>query len=487
MPLRAGGGRGVLKRLNMKIVCLVVGMFALGLSLTASSTSLEAQAAEKPNIIFILTDDMRKDDLQYMPQTRKLLAAEGTTFRNAFVPYGTCCPSRASILRGQYTHNHNVWNNLAPSGGFEKFHSEGLEASTLATWLRGRAGYHTVLMGKYLNDFPGDMSRTYVPPGWDEWYSRLGPRGEYGYYDYELNENGRLVRYGTAEQDYSTDVFSGKARDYVSRRAPKNQPFFMYLSVGAPHGPVTPATRHRSMFSDLDLPRPPSFNERDVSDKPKWAIRPLLDREDTRELTLWYRNRLRTLQAVDDMVKGLVNELSRQGELDNTYIFFTSDNGFHLGEHRLALLKRTPYEEVIRVPLVVRGPAVPAGKARGEFALNIDLAPTFADLAGSSAPSFVDGRSLRPLLRDRTPTSWRTAFLLESQLTGQDYGVRTAQEMYFESANGFRELYDLRTDPYELENSYPAAEAARVATLEDRLRALKSCAGKSCRDAEDGT
>jgi len=356
----------------------------------------------------------------------------------------------------------------------------------VATWLKRRAGYHTVLLGKYLNGYPGDMRRSYVPRGWDEWYARLGPTNEYDYYDYHLIENGHAVHYGTAERDYYTDVLSRKARAYVSRRAPKAQPFFVYLSVGAPHGPVTSAKRHRDMFSNVPLPRPPSFNEKDISDKPSGVRnKKRLDGEDIRELAVWYRNRLRTLQAVDEMVAGLVSELRQQGELDNTYIFFTSDNGFHLGEHRLALLKRTPYEEAIRVPLVVLGPDVSAGMIRREFALNIDFAPTFTDLARTSAPSFADGRSLRPLLRRGTPPSWRTVFLLEFDKWGRTYGVRTAQRKYVEYQSGFRELYDMETDPYELDNGYSAAEPTLVARLHSRLKALRACAGQSCRDTED--
>jgi hypothetical protein len=195
----------------------------------------------------------------------------------------------------------------------------------------------------------------------------------------------------------------------------------------------------------------------------------LLNSDRVKELTAWYRNRLRTLQAVDEGVAALVKELREQGERSNTYIFMYSDNGFHLGEHRLALQKRPPYEHAIRVPLVVRGPGVPAGTTRGEFALNIDLAPTFADLAHTIAPSLVDGRSLTPLLRGGAPSTWRSAFLLELNRdnTSRAYGVRTARRKYIEYADGFRELYQLKTEAYELVNSYdeevmPPALAARL-------------------------
>src|SRR5215210_5587681 len=187
----------------------------------------QEQSANKPNIVFVLTDDMRADDLEYMPKTQERLAQEGTTFSNAFVSYSQCCPSRASILRGQYTHNHQVLSNAAPDGGFEKFYVQGHEGSTVATWLQS-AGYSTVLMGKYLNGYPGSGDASYVPPGWDEWYGRLELVNVSGYKDYFLNENGSVVFHGNSDDDYYTDVLARTAQDYVRRIAPTEQPFFMY-------------------------------------------------------------------------------------------------------------------------------------------------------------------------------------------------------------------------------------------------------------------
>jgi arylsulfatase A-like enzyme len=360
------------------------------------------------------------------------------------------------------------------------------------------ADYRTVLLGKYLNDYPSDLSRSYVPPGWDEWYGRLDPH-EYDYYDYYVNENGRVVHYGNDEKDYYTDVLARKAKGYVRRTAPGDEPFFMYLSVGAPHGPATPAKRHKRMFTEEKLPRPPSFNEADVSDKPTYVRKaPLLTADQIKENAQRHRDRLKMLQAVDEMIEGLVNELRAQGELKNTYLIFTSDNGWHQGEHPISRKKRTPYEESIRVPLVVRGPGVPAGQTREEFALNIDMAPTFAGIGKAAAPDFVDGRTLEPLLTGDTPSTWHTAFLLENSYdagqpvvdpgtAGSYYGVRTDQQKYVDMYNdGERELYDLTADLYELTNGYPTADPALIASLQTRLDALKACAGQSCRDAEDG-
>ena len=244
---------------------IVVVLGALGLAGDAPALAQEQEAPEKPNIVFILADDMRADDFEHMPQTRELLAGQGLTFSNAFVTHSLCCPSRTSILRGQYTHNHQVLTNKDPGGGFEKFQRQGHETSTVATWLQS-GGYQTVLLGKYLNGY-GLNDPRYVPPGWDEWYGKVDD----DYYDYQLNENGTLVSYGSDNEDYYTDVLADQAYDYVRRAAEDSRPFFIYLASAAPHGPFTPAPRHLDEYPDALAPRPPSFDERDVRDKPAWV------------------------------------------------------------------------------------------------------------------------------------------------------------------------------------------------------------------------
>ena len=214
----------------------------------------------QPNLILIVTDDQDLDAMAYMPQLRSLLVNQGLTFSNAFVTRSLCCPSRASILRGQYAHNHQIQSNHLPDGGFEKFTELGLDTSTIATWLQA-AGYRTVLIGKYLNGIRG--SSTYVPPGWDEWYGAVTE----AYFNYKLNENGAIVAYGRDPEDYLTDVLSGKATDFIRRTT---APFFIYLTPHAPHEPAIPAPRHVGAFAGWIAPRPPSFNEADVSDKPTW-------------------------------------------------------------------------------------------------------------------------------------------------------------------------------------------------------------------------
>jgi len=468
------------------------------------------QTSEPPNVVLILTDDldaslMQEHQASY-PNLREL-AADGTTFENAFVTDPLCCPSRATILRGQYAHNHEILGNWWPRGGSRKFRDLGRESSTLATWLR-TAGYRTVLIGKYMNDY----DETRVPPGWDEWYAIAGD-----YRSTRLNENGEIEHYDP-ERHHLDDVLAGKAAGYISRTA--DAPFFMWLGTQAPHAPATPAPRHADALKDVSLPKPPSFDEEDVTDKPAWIRdNPPLDRRWMVSMQDLYRKRLQSMLAVDEMIGKLVDTLKHSGELDNTYIFFTSDNGYHMGTHRLSTGKWTAYEEDIRVPLIVRGPGVPEGEKLEQLVLNNDFAPTIAELGGAEAPSFVDGRSLVPLLREDPPPEdqWRQAFLVEAAtelggveadptvddgspelpLSGdpspeRQWGrpaleaVRTEDHLYVEYETGESELYDLEKDPYELDNRYGTAALDLTRQAEDRLDALRGCAGDTCRTAEDG-
>jgi arylsulfatase A-like enzyme len=495
------------------------------------SPPLKADAAGRasqptqPNIIFILTDDMDAQSLAVMPALKALVADQGTTFTNHFVSISLCCPSRATILRGQYGHNTQIMTNNPPDGGFETVLTLGLERSTVATWLQD-AGYRTVLLGKYLNGYPLRSNQRYVPPGWDEWYSAT--RGGYGNFDYTLNENGRLVDYGEQPGDYLTDVLARKGSDFIQRAAADRTPFFMYMATFAPHGPATPAPRHKDAFPDATAPRTPSFNEADVSDKPTWVRRhPLLTDAEIAEIDTLYRKRLQSLLAVDEMIAALVETLRATGQLENTYLFFTSDNGFHLGQHRLNSGKQTAYEEDIHVPLIVRGPGVPAGRTVDQIVGNVDFAPTWAELGGAATPMDVDGRSLVPLFNSGPPSStdWRQAYLIEHGMPEDDgsfstgsslrsrrfdapagaleppdpmdrapaqaagripvfQALRTKDHLYVEYDTRERELYDLRQDPYQLQNQSGTAPASLVQSLQSQLDALRGCAGAKCRAAE---
>jgi N-acetylglucosamine-6-sulfatase len=450
---------------------------------TIGDPPTEAQPIpDRPNFVFILADDMRADDLRYMPKTRSLLGGQGMRFDNAYVSYGLCCPARATIMRGQYAHNHGVWTNLdEPNGGWQGYKNHGNEQDNLATRLHS-SGYRTGLFGKYLNGYAG----TYVPPGWDDWFAASA----FAYFDYDVNDNGTIEHFGTLESDYLTDVLNNETQEFIDASVAAGRPFFAYVAPLAPHGPADPAPRHLRAYDGERVPRLPSFNEETVNDKPPriQSLRSLSAKRiagmDTR-----HKKRIGTLQALDDLVEAVVSKLRSAGVLHNTYVVFTSDNGFQEGEHRVSEGKGRPYEESIHVPLLVRGPGVKAGSTTDELTLNTDFLPTFTDLAGVTIPDYADGRSLRPLLEGRTTTPWRTAILLErrnfEQPNASFYGIRMSDgRKYVEYKGGFRELYNLNADPYELVNSYDEVELPSA--LAARLRALKSCAGATCRAVEDG-
>ena len=461
-------------------------------------------SSAKPSIIFILTDDMDSASLDYMPNVMKLIGEQGITFSHAFVTDSLCCPSRTSILRSQYVHNHKVFGNSPPRGGFPTFVRRGNEKCNLPTWL-AKGALRTGLFGKYLNAYPVGRSVDYVPPSWDSWASPISTEQAYEGYGYKLNVDGDLKRYGRSPDDYLTDVLSTRAINFIKSSIDNQRPYFLYLAPFAPHQPATPAARHQALFPDLIAPRGGSFNEGDVSDKPQYiSERSLLVPPDFDTIDKLYRKRLRSLQAVDEMVQDLISTLTTLGQLDNTYIVFTSDNGFHLGQHRLPAGKETPYEEDIRVPLLIRGPNIPHGIVRDQLVLETDLSATFAKWAGVVPPDFVEGRDLTPILGesvDRNLT-WRTALLIEhytaanepfdiSQTTKRRtkippyFAMRTNNQLYVEYQTGERELYDLRADPFELKNIYSTASSELKTALSSRLARLSQCAGESCKTAEE--
>jgi N-acetylglucosamine-6-sulfatase len=438
----------------------------------------------RPNIVFVIADDMRYDDLKYMLKTRSVLKKKGMSFKNAFVSNALCCPSRAAIMRGQYAHNSGVWTNEGPDGGWQGYKSNGLEQDNVATRLDG-AGYRTGLFGKYLNNYEGSA----VPVGWDDWFG--GVMGGAEYFNYDVNDNGTIRHFGTADKHYLTDVLRRQTQSFIDASVVAGKPFFAYVAPTAPHPPATPAPRDRHTYDGAKAPRLPSFNERDVSDKPPWIRHlPGLGNRGKARIDSRHERRVESLQALDDLVAAVIDKLKDKGVLSNTYIFFTSDNGWHNGEHRIPFGKARPYEEDIRVPLVVRGPGVGAGSTTSKLTLNTDFFPTFTALAGLSTPDYVDGRSLRPVLKRRA-TAWRSAILLEAATTAEgrwtpsSYGIRTSTgKKYVEYEGGARELYYLGVDPHEISNKYDAAGAPT--TLASRLTALKGCAAERCRAAENG-
>jgi N-acetylglucosamine-6-sulfatase len=331
------------------------------------------------------------------------------------------------------------------------------------------------------------------------WASPVGGNGGYSEYNYRLNENGTLVRHGAAPQDHLVDVLSQKSGEFIQQSGDK--PFFLYVAPFVPHAPATPAPRHADAFPGVQAPRTGSFNQPDVSAEPQWLRdRPLLSDQQVASIDALYRKQLQSMLAVDDLVEHVVGTLQKDGKLDNTYIVFTSDNGFHLGQHRLPQGKITAFEEDIRVPLVVRGPDVPAGKKVDAFAANIDFAPTFVKLGGAKAPSFVDGRALEPVLHGKSPGDGARKAVLVEQFTDGGGGrrgrrgsvpptyaaVRTDRYTYVEYVTGERQLYDLRSDPDQLHNIVGTADPKLVQDLAKQLKALQSCKAAGCRTADRG-
>jgi N-acetylglucosamine-6-sulfatase len=427
----------------------LVGAFLMVASLGGAISSPQpAMAGHRPSIVLILTDDQRWDTLWAMPNVRRLLGQHGVTFNNAFVTNSLCCPSRTTILTGKYSHSTGVYTNTAPHGGFPAFN----DRSTIATVLRG-AGYHTALIGKYLNAYGPAAHAGYIPPGWGRWFAYAS--GNSHYYDYSVTDNGRLRYFGSSPSDYSTNVLANHAVTFIRKKV---GPLFLYFAPSAPHEPAIPAPQDTTAMKTMDLHWPPNFNEPDVSDKPAW-VRAAPLRDPSRVAAI-RRRQYQTLLAVDRSVARIVQALRDTGRLSTTFIVFMSDNGFLWGEHRLGD-KRAAYEESIRVPMVIRyDPITRSARLDDHLVLNMDLAPTWAALAGRLMPG-ANGRSLLPLLRSPN-APWRTEFLIEhlkdnegDRVVRSDptyCAIRNSRFKYVLYRTREQELYDLKTDPYELQN-----------------------------------
>ena len=504
--------------------------------------------AKPPNIVFILADDLDKELFSHSHKIDALITQQGARFDNHMVTLALCCPSRATTLRGQFTHNTGIYHNGPGLGGFDLFYAKGLENSTLATWLQA-AGYQTALIGKYLNGYPNVKSGlNHIPPGWNYFIS---PNAGHPYteYNYSLNENGKTIVHGNLESDYLQDILTSRAVSYLQNiiKNHPDQPFFLYLSPYQPHAPALPPLRYLTIpagvklpsttdqpenFIYLDrlnlptkfkVPRSASYNEIDVSDKPAW-VRKLAPLSDSwiYQNDQQYTNRRLSMLAVEDMVESVINTLDTIGQLNNTYIIFTSDNGYHQVEHRLNAGKDTGYEEDINVPLVMRGPGIPKGTVVKNITANVDLAPTFADIAGITPPSFVDGRSFKPLLNGSQPTVWRKALFLEHRAPGitessqngllepPDFydlqvshpsdllapifvGIRTQANAingygpinYLEYDTGEREFYDISVDPLQLNNSYSITNPTVINRLSNWISSIKTASGQTLRSLEE--
>ena len=469
---------------------------AAALIAAAAVPATASAQQDRPNVLVLMTDDQSVESLRVMRHTRELIGGRGVEFTRSFVNYALCCPSRATFLTGQYSHNHGVLSNVPPSGGFPRLDT----SQWLPGWLQS-FGYHTVHVGKFLNGYGNLSPPADVPPGWSEWYATVDPT-TYRFWNYTVNENGKLVTYG-ADNDpgfYSTDFFSRRAADLVTKLAPSDQPFFLSVAFLAPHsgqprepddpGLATPAVapRHVNAYSTEPFPFGPAFNEADVSDKPqRVSTRRSLTPARIAAIQEAYRQRLESLLSVDEGVWLVLDALFRSGEIDNTLIVFTSDNGFFHGEHRIHTGKLLPYDEALRVPLLMRGPGIPAGARLHQLVTNADLAPTILDAADATPGRVQDGRSLLELAED-PHLAWGRELLIEggdgSGLTFA--GVRNYRYSYVEYATGERELYDLRDDPAQLVSRHFDPNYSRIqAGLAQRLATLRTCTGASCHEGPE--
>lgn len=443
---------------------------------------------DQPNIVLITSDDQTKLELKWMPKTRKLIGRAGLTFKNMIAPHPNCCPARAQILSGGYAHNNGVRTNSPPWGGHEGFDP----TTALPVWLQA-AGYSTAFIGKYMHGYDENDG---IEPGWDQWKPIVGTLSDYR--SFVQYDNGTLVQFG--ETDYYTDVVAQQAAAVVTDFSAAGEPFFLWSSFIAPHGtcqgnteadcsgPPPAADRHAGILGDVALPSlsSPSFNEPDVSDKRKDVkAQPGVDPATQQTL---FTQRLRTLAALDEAVAGIVASLEAAGTLDDTVIMFTSDNGYLFGEHRL-VGKNVPYEESIRVPLVMRGPGIPAGERRRQTVAMVDLAPTIAELADADPTVGIDGRSLLGYaVHDRRQRD--RGLLLQAGSKGKDEktawrwrGVRTKRYTLVRwQGPRFVELYDRTTDPLQLTNVAldPAYRKVRR-VLAGYLDTLEDCAEAKCR------
>jgi len=472
--------------LGLALLLCTLGLSALGVDYVPPTPG--------PNVILVMTDDMRMDDLQYMPNTLRLLAAQGATFPQMLSPYPLCCPARAEVLSGQYSHNNGVQGNTWPRGGYYKLDN----SNTLPVWLSAH-GYETAFMGKYLNEY-GSRDPEEVPPGWDVWDGSL--HNVYNYTDVVLNQNGAIVGYPHV---YQTDLFDHTSTDLVRQFAASDTPYFMWVSNIAPHAecsragvpereisghcwhPPIPETVDRGTFRGVPPLRNPSINEADMSDKSAFMQRlPLLTPGQLAGQRFDRIQRIEALQSVDRAVAHLVATLKATGEYRHTYIMFTSDNGIQLGEHRWRY-KVLGYEPSVLVPLIIEGPGIPHGVVRQQAVTTVDIAATVTDITNTPPQRLLDGQSVLPLAEGRVPDTGDRIVPLEAGPIHHTrpkwlyQGVRTNRYTLLLWNNGDIELYDRRRDPFELSSvDGEPAYAAVQRDLLSRLGTMRTCAGRGC-------
>ena len=470
-----------------------------------------AAAQPRPNIVMVLTDDLSSNLVKYMPHVRAM-RREGMTFANYTVSNSLCCPSRSSILTGDYPHNTGVFANQGPDGGFGEFQANGDEQHTFALALQG-SGYRTAMMGKYLNGYspttlsgyadpkqvgwpgPPAIGGNYVAPGWTTWAVQ---GNGYSEFNYDLNFDHRILYYGHAPGDFGVHTIDRLGQGFIANSVDTGKPFMLELATFAPHAPYASAYRDRDRFRTVKAPRTPAWDTT-PRHAPRWlARRPPLTGWQIAKIDHQFRARVRAVQSVDRAIGHLREELRLDGQLSNTVFIFTSDNGLHLGEYRLTAGKLSAFDTDVRVPLIVTGPGIPAGRVSHAEVQNIDLAPTFEQLAGLTPDPSADGESIVSLLHGHRPAGSPTLALIEHH--GVDFtayqtdpdrqpvtggrvptynALRSAQFTYVHYQNGQREYYDRRTDPYEIDNLIHHLSPERIHTLDRWLAALISCSGSA--------
>ncbi|KAF9164832.1 hypothetical protein DFQ26_000963 [Actinomortierella ambigua] len=468
----------------------------------------------KPNFIVFLTDDQdqRYNSLDYMPLVNKYIRKEGTEFTNYYTTSAMCCPSRVSLWTGQFAHNTNITDESAPHGGYSKFTEQKLDDNWLPGWLEA-AGYSNNYIGKFINGVT--QSRKYAPKGFKNthWEPLVSP-GIYTFYDPIFATNDGPIERLTGK--YQTDVISDKSIKLLDDLATnKTDPFLLVISPTAPHDevwfdkgrtiftPPVPAKRHEHLFKDARVPRSPNFNP-DDQDKVSWIqTLPKLTQDEEAQLDEKFRNRLRSLQATDELVERVIQRLEDHGQLDNTYIIYTTDNGYHLGTHRMYAGKQTAYEEDVNIPFLIRGPGVAKGRQNDAVATHTHFAATVLRLAGLPTPDHLDAPSIPVLAQDdRNAASFQSETFAVEFWAGafmENKTFRSTQNVYksvrvFGNGNNFfysvwctgeHELYDLTKDPYQIHNAY-AQTLVKKPYLIDRLDALlnvlRTCKGQTCRD-----
>ena len=491
------GGRGA---------AVLAGPAAAGLD-DLPTTPTEPAASPEPapdpresikNVIILLADDLDWAAFDAIPRLAAL-KEQGVTFTNHTVTDALCCPSRVSMLRGQYVHNHRVVSNMQETGGgFGTYYANKDEADSLPVWLAA-AGSSNGYFGKYLNEYPlGAPKQDWIPPGWAAWASPVATglfdKRAYSGFRYTMNHDGTIKRYGRKSSDYLNDVVNSAAVSFIGRTS---DPFFAVLASYNPHRPFPIAPQHGATHEGAQVPRTPSFNARG-RDEPDWRKDyPILKPGKVAELDRTWQRRLRSTESFADSVVLVQEALRETGHDKDTLLIVTSDNGFHLGNHRMLRGKRTAYREDAVVPLVMIGPNVPAGKTVNAMTSPIDLAPTITEFLKAQAPGWLDGRSLIPLLTGDASVPWRTAVLSEAMSESgpgdPDYdefqpprfnALRSQQWLYVKYEDGFVELYDLVNDPYEMNNIAASAPAGLLRSLGAQAEALGRCAGPSCRVAD---